>query len=238
MKIETLYEDDDYVVAEKPSGLMVHPDGRNNGPFLTDWFVEHYPKSVGVGEDTKIVSGKDIKKPGVVHRLDADTSGVIVLARNQEAFLHLKNQFQNREVQKTYIAFVYGGLSEDKGVIDRPIGKSAKNFRLRSAQRGARGKLRDALTKYIVLKRLKDMTFVEVHPQTGRTHQIRVHFKSIHHPVVCDPLYAPKMDCMGFSRLALHAKSIRFKGLGGKKIFVESQIPNEFENLLADVDLF
>jgi len=127
------------------------------------------------------------------------------------------------------LAFVYGVLKESTGVIDRPIGKSRKDFRLRSAQRGARGELREAVTAYTVLKQGGVATYVEVRPKTGRTHQIRVHFKAIHHPVVCDKLYAPKHKCiLGFTRLALHASSITFSLPGGVAVTAEAPLPRNF----------
>lgn len=228
-KIKILYEDKNYIVLDKPSGLQVHPDGRSEGPFLSDWLLEKFPEVRDVGESIHLPAGGRINKPGIVHRLDTDTSGVIVTARNQKAFLHLKKQFKNREVVKEYGAFVYGTFSNKEGVIDRPIGRSAKNFRLKSAQRGAKGLLREAVTEYKVEKRDEKMSFVRIYPKTGRTHQIRTHFKAINHPVVCDSLYAPNQDCLGFSRLALHARSIIFKSLNGQDISVESPLPKEFE---------
>lgn len=227
-KVHILYEDENYVVVDKPSGLVVHPDGTNKGPFLTDWFVKNYPEALDVGEPLVLKTGEEVTRPGVVHRLDKETSGVMVLAKTQKAFLHLKRQFQERSVAKTYAVFVYGEMKKEGGVIDRPIGKSSKDFRMRSAQRGARGTVREAVTEYRVIKRGKELSFVEASPKTGRTHQIRVHFKAIHHPVVCDPLYAPNQDCLGFSRLALHSRSIRFKGVSGKEIAVESPLPPSF----------
>lgn len=233
--IKILYEDDDYVVVEKPSGLMVHPDGANKGYFLTDWFVKKYPEARDVGESLILRTGEEIARPGVVHRLDKETSGAMVLAKTQKSFLHLKRQFQERKVVKTYAVFVYGEMKKERGVIDRPIGKSSKDFRMRSAQRGARGTVREAVTEYRVIKRGKELSFVEASPKTGRTHQIRAHFKAIHHPVVCDSLYAPNQECLGFSRLALHARLIRFTGRDGKAIVAESELPKEFSRKIAEI---
>lgn len=234
-KIKILYEDENYVALDKPSGLQVHPDGRSEGPFLSDWLLQKFPEVRDVGEPIQLPAGGHIDKPGIVHRLDADTSGVIVAVRNQKAFLHLKEQFKDREVVKEYVAFVYGIFSDKDGVIDRPIGRSAKDFRLKSAQRGAKGYLREAVTRYKVERGDEKMSFVRVFPKTGRTHQIRTHFKAINHPVVCDSLYAPNQDCLGFSRLALHARSIVFKSLDGQDISVESPLPKEFDDRLSKI---
>lgn len=230
--IEVVFENEDVVVVNKPSGLVVHSDGKTHEPTLVDWLFEKYSEIKNIGESWAMPGGGMIHRPGVVHRLDRETSGVLLIAKTQETFESLKKQFQKREVEKIYGAFVYDELGDDKGVIDRPIGKSKKDFRLWSAQRGARGELRDAVTEWKVLGRGEGATFVEVRPKTGRTHQIRVHFKAIHHPVVCDRLYAPKRKCLfGFERLALHAKSITFK-LSGHVVTVEAQYPEDFEKAL------
>ena len=228
MKIEILYEDKNYLVLNKPTGLVVHSDGKTTEETLVDWVMENYPEIENVGEPLELSSGEIIKRPGVIHRLDKATSGVIALAKNQEAYEHLKKQFKERKTTKVYKTFVHGVLKNDEGKIDRAIGRSAK-FGLWSAQRGIRGKEREALTEYRVLKRAKDTTFLEVIPKTGRTHQIRVHLKAINHPVVCDNLYNPKAECLlGFERLALHAEKLEFLGLDGTKIEVISALPEDF----------
>lgn len=190
-----------------------------------------------------------IYRPGIVHRLDKETSGVLLIARNQKAFEFFKEQFQNRTIKKNYKAFVWGWVKEDKGEINKPIGRSKKDFRMWSAQRGARGELREAVTNYRVLKRfvvenkreqnLEDkFTFVDVFPQTGRTHQIRVHFKYLSHPLVGDSLYAGKKEpVLGFSRLALHAFSLEFTDLFGKTIKVEAPLPEDFSRVIKKFGL-
>jgi 23S rRNA pseudouridine1911/1915/1917 synthase len=236
MKIPILYEDKDIVVINKPSGLVVHSDGKTKESTVADWVLENYPDTGDVGESMILSSGEEIKRPGIVHRLDRETSGVLIITKNQEAFLNFKKQFQSREIKKIYKAFVHGSFKEEKGVIDRPIGKSKKDFRMWSAQRGARGLMREALTEYKVLDSFKDRSsseegysFVEVYPKTGRTHQIRVHFKAINHQIVCDKLYAPKRGCsLGFERLALHAYSIEFTNLENKKVVVIAELPADF----------
>ena len=241
--IEVVYEDDDVVAVSKPTGLTVHPAprkvrGKRRGNAyeytLVDWLLARYRQIEGVGEPWRTPDGVLVPRPGIVHRLDRETSGVLVVAKTPEAFAHLKEQFQQRLVEKIYHAFVYGTPRERQGTIDRPIGKSAKDFRLRSAQPGARGTLRDARTDYTVMKTCEDASYLEVRPQTGRTHQIRVHLKAIHHPVVCDRRYAPKRACiLGFSRLALHASVLSFRTLTGERLTVASALPADFTQALA-----
>src|SRR3989344_7038486 len=200
--IPILYKDDRYVIINKPAGLVVHPDGKTNEPTLVDWIIKNFPETEGVGEPIVLTNGGTILRPGIVHRIDRETTGALVIARTAEAHAYLKERFQTREVSKCYHAFVFGEIKEEEGVIDRPIGRSRKDFRMWSAQRGAKGTMRDAVTEYKVVERSKDFSFIEAYPKTGRTHQIRVHFKAINHPVVCDKLYAPKRDCaLGFGRV-------------------------------------
>ena len=215
--IKIIFENDEVIAVDKPAGLVAHSDGKTNEPTLSDWVLEKYPEIKDVGEPA-IYDGKEIARPGIVHRLDRETSGVIVIAKTQQSFLNLKKQFQEREIKKTYNAFIYGALKEEKGTINRPIGKSKSDFRRWSAQRGARGELREAVTNYKVLKKNKDFTYIEISPKTGRTHQIRVHFKAINYPIVCDKLYAPKhARALSFERLALHSRSLTFTLLNDEK---------------------
>ncbi len=236
--IPILYEDDDMLAINKPAGVMVHADGRSKEKTIADWAVETYPSLKGVGEPLTLASGEVIERPGIVHRLDRDTTGVLLIAKTQQAFLHLKLQFQDRHMEKRYIAILYGNLPDDHGVIDRPIGKSRKDFRLWSAQRGAKGAMREASTVYDVLGRSGGYSVVAAQPKTGRTHQIRVHFKAINHPVVCDPLYAPKRPCVfGFTRTALHAQTLTFTQGDGTKQQVEAPLPPDFLAALQELGL-
>jgi 23S rRNA pseudouridine1911/1915/1917 synthase len=226
-----LYEDDDIVVIDKPAGLVVHPDGRTDEPSVSEWFVSVYPESKEVGEKLG-----DIERPGVVHRIDRETSGVLLLAKTKIGHKALKEQFQKREIEKVYHFFVYGSLKDDRGTINLPIGRSVSNFKKRSAERGAKGEKREAITYFQVLKRSSDpnVTFIEAKPKTGRTHQIRVHFKALHHPVVCDKLYASKKPCLlGFNRLALHARAITFKAVSDKPVTIEAPYPEDFQHALS-----
>ncbi len=239
-KIKVLYEDSNILVIDKPSGISVHGDGRSTDKTITDWVLENYPKMKNVGE-TQTFEHKgvkiEVKRPGIVHRLDRETSGVMILAKNNKSYEALKAQFANREVRKTYVAIVSGHVRHDRGIINKPIGRSPNDFRRYSASRGARGEMRDALTEYKVLKRFEvnhfKFTYVEVRPKTGRTHQIRVHMKFLDHPIVCDSLYNPDGPSIkGISRMALHAKSIEFKDMKGKVIKVESALPLVFKKVV------
>lgn len=238
-KLKILYEDKDILAIDKPAGISVHGDGRNDVETLADLILKEYPEMKNVGEPMEIEVNGEMKKifrPGIVHRLDKDTSGVLLLARNQNTYEFLKKQFQNREIKKTYITLVFGHMKNDTGVIDASIGRSPSDPRKRIASRGKSGKLRDAVTEYKVLERIEidgeKYTWVEVYPKTGRTHQIRVHMKFLNHPVVCDKLYAPDKTCPeSISRLALHAKSIEFKNLAGENLKIEAPIPEDLKNL-------
>ena len=214
------------MVINKPAGLVVHPDGRTKEESVSEWFVSKYPEVKDVGEKLGEVS-----RPGVVHRIDRETSGVLILAKTSEGHTHLKEQFQDREIDKTYHLFVYGDIEDDRGTINIPIGKSPNDFRKWSAQRGKKGELREAVTHFQVLKRSPELgvTFVEAKPKTGRTHQIRVHFQALQRPVVADSLYAVgKPKLLGFERLALHARKVVFQNVSGEEVSVEAPYPDDF----------
>ncbi|MEA2701783.1 MAG: rRNA synthase [Candidatus Parcubacteria bacterium] len=229
MELSILFEDDDLVAVDKPAGVMTHPDGVTTEETVSDWFAARYPESANVGETQRLKDGTEITRPGVVHRLDRDTSGVLVLAKTNESHAFLKNAFQEREARKTYLAFVYGVPKEAQGTIDFAIGRSRKDFRLRSAQPKAKGRMREAITRYRVLGDIGTHSLLEVSPETGRTHQIRVHLKAIHHAVVCDPLYAPKNHAcdLGFSRLGLHAAKLDLPTPAGERLSIESPLPED-----------
>lgn len=232
-RITVLYEDDDVVVIDKPAGILVHEDGRNDAPTVVDWLLARAPKARGVGEPGHTQDGSPLERSGVVHRLDAETSGVLILAKTLDAFQHLKAQFHDRHAQKEYRAFVYGAMKEKWGTIDRPIGRSAKDFRLRSAEHGARGTLRAACTDWELIGQSKTHAYLRMLPKTGRTHQIRVHLKAIGKPIISDMLYAPDTllhgNNLGFSRLALHAHTLTLTLPCGEKRAFLAPFPLDFE---------
>lgn len=219
MTLPILYEDTDVVAVAKPAGLITHSDGRTVEKTAEDWFKEKY----GSAENT-----------GYVHRLDRDTSGVLVFAKNTAAYEFLRKAFHDREVKKTYLAFVYGVLKEKKGTIDFDIGRSRSDFRLRSAQPKAKGRLREALTHYEVIGETEGHALMKMTPETGRTHQIRVHLKAIHHPIVCDPLYAPNQkSALGITRLGLHAYRLDLPLPSGGRKLIEAPIPDDLAPAFA-----
>lgn len=215
-----IYDDESIIVLDKPSGLMTHADGRSGEPTLVDWLVARYPELKDVGE-----AGRE----GIVHRLDRETSGVMVAARTPQAYERLKEEFHDREVQKAYRAFVHGPLKDERGIIARPIGSARGGSAPRSATRPY-GTVRDAQTNYRRIANGAGAAYVEAFPQTGRTHQIRAHFSAIQHPIICDKQYAPGRPCiLGFKRLALHAFSLSFiHPATGEKVSFEAPLPPEF----------
>ncbi len=234
LDLPIIYEDDQIVAIDKPSGVMTHPDGHTTDETASDWFAAHYPASAEVGETQRLQNGEEIRRPGIVHRLDRETSGVLIFAKTPEAHELLKNAFREREVHKTYLAFVYGVPKERKGYIEFSIGRSRKDFRLRSAQPKAKGILREAITKYEVVGDIGTHSLLKAMPLTGRTHQIRVHLKAIHHPVVCDPLYAPKRPCdLGFARLGLHAYQLDLPTINGERLIITAKPPADLASAIA-----
>jgi len=261
-KVDILYEDDDCAVVNKPPGLMVHPDGRNPGPFLTDWVTARFPDAVLADEPLQAPDGTLTRRPGIVHRLDRDTSGALLIAKTAAGYASLKDQFRSKTILKKYLAFVWGEIKEEFGTITRPIGRNAGDFRRWSAQPGARGEIREAETYWTRMwtgksevkqeegsreneetdegseGRTKKFSLVLAEPKTGRTHQIRVHFLAVHHPIVCDALYAPKHPAaLGFRRLALHSRSIGFTTLTGKKLEIEAPVPQDFKDACASLGI-
>ena len=243
MQIPILVETPDFLVINKPAGLMVHADGKEkkeqSTSTLTDWILEKYPDMKGVGEPMSI-DGKEIDRPGIVHRLDEDTTGALLIAKTQASFEFLKKQFQDRDIEKEYHAFVWGVFKETEGIVDAPIGRSKNDFRRWLSGRGTRGELRDAVTRWEVVGTAEEdsqhFSFMHLFPKTGRTHQIRVHMKFLQHPIVSDSFYAPtKPKALGFERLALHARTISFTAPTGEEITVTAPYPADFERALAGI---
>ena len=229
-----IYEDNNILAVNKPSGLVVHSDGKTQGETLVNFNVQRNPHAEKIGEPLTLSSGKVIHRAGIVHRLDKETSGVIVIAKNQETFLFIKKQFQARTVKKEYHAIVYDAILKKRGMIDAPIGRSAKNFKARSTHESARGLKREAQTEYITLARSPLYSYLSVYPRTGRTHQVRVHLQSIGHPVLCDGLYASKRACpKEMGRLALHARTLTMRTLEGAILAFEAPLPEDFKNALT-----
>ena len=243
---KVIFEDKDVLVINKPAGLVVHSDGRTQENTLADWLMTNYPEIKGVGEQWQADSGEVVYRPGIVHRLDRETSGVMVIAKTQESFENLKQQFKDRQIQKEYRVILSGTFKDEVegGVIDKPIGKSPSDFRKWSAQPGARGSLREASTEYKILSRVgvgnDGFAYISASPKTGRTHQIRVHFKAIHHPVLGDRLYGtskPANIGVKIPRTMLHAYSLKFNRLDGSKITYTADVPDDFNDILEATNL-
>jgi 23S rRNA pseudouridine1911/1915/1917 synthase len=213
MEPTVLYESDDVLVIDKPVGLLVHADGKTDAATVVDWFLARCPDAQGVGEQANDQAGNELDRSGIVHRLDRETSGVMILAKNQKAYEHLKYQFHERLVLKEYRALVYGRINDRWGTINRPIGRSVKDYRRRSAERGAKGVLREAITDFerIGMGEFNDepFSYIKLFPKTGRTHQLRAHLRAIDRPIVGDTLYAAHLqersNHLDLDRLALHA---------------------------------
>lgn len=237
---QIIYEDDDVLAINKPAGISVHGDGINDVYTIVDWILEKYPELINVGEEMKNQKGKIILRLGIVHRLDKDTSGVLVIAKNEKSFQSLKKQFQDHTAKKVYKLIVYGNFGADKkeGIINVPIGRSTRDPRIRVASFKAHGKLREAVTGYKVIKEYLGFSLIEAYLETGRTHQLRAHFKYAGHPIVGDVLYAGKPDLdLGLKRQALHAFSLTIKLLSGKDIHLEASLPADFEKALDNLKL-
>jgi len=225
-EIPILYEDDDLLIVNKPAGIIVHPmNATDRRPSVIGSLAASRPALKKVG-DSKL-------RPGVVHRLDKDVSGVMAIAKTNATFEELKRQFSGREVEKEYIALVYGRLPKDQGMIDFKIARSKTLGRMVSRPEGQEGK--EALTEYDVVDRFKTATLVRVRIHTGRTHQIRTHFKAIGHPVVGDTLYHTKIvhiHPIDMGRLFLHAHRLTITMADGERKTFVSKLPDELEHLL------
>lgn len=205
-----LFEDELLVVVDKPAGMIVYPDSKHDYPDLESWLKSHYLEF------------------HLVHRLDRETSGTLLVAKTAEAHEFLKAQFKNRETKKVYRAFVHGAFKDERGVIDKPIGSARGGRGPRSASR-PHGRTRDAVTAWRRIASGGGASYMEVFPKTGRTHQIRVHFSSIGHPIVCDPLYGPgRPGLLGFTRTALHALSLSLMHPSGEEVTFNAPLPPDF----------
>ena len=226
--IKIIYEDKDIVVIDKPTGISVHGDGRTEEYTVADWVIENYPKLKNVGEPLIVSDEREVPRPGIVHRLDKGTSGIMIIAKRKEIYKYLKRQFSDRNIKKVYRALVHGDFKDDNGMIDKPIGKSGSDFRAKATGSSAKGEMREAMTYYKVLERFPGYSYLELRPKTGRTHQIRVHLKSIGKPIVCDEIYAKgKIRPKWMERLALHAFSLELPLPGGEMKKFEAPLPKD-----------
>jgi 23S rRNA pseudouridine1911/1915/1917 synthase len=234
---EVIYTDPDFIVVSKPAHLLVHAiKGQHAvGPTLADWLLARYPELKTVGDDPA-------NRPGIVHRLDRDTSGVLIIPRTQGFFSYIKKLFQSHEVSKEYLALVWGHLRDDAGTVALPIGIRAGSVKRTTHIRNAR-LIKDAVTDYRVQKRLvlkgEPVTLVSLFPKTGRTHQLRVHLASRGYPVVGDMLYGGKTiflksTQLGITRHFLHAEAIEFVLPSSTRLKVQSPLPPDLSRVLAE----
>ena len=224
--LEILYEDNDIIVINKPKGMVVHPANGNPDGTLVNAVM-------AVCKNTLSGIGGEIR-PGIVHRLDKNTSGAIIVAKNDKAHIKLSEQLKNHEIEKTYIALVRGIVKENNATINMPIGRS-KNDRKKMAV-DAKGK--NAITHFKVIERFfeNNCTLLEIKIETGRTHQIRVHLSYIGYPIIGDDVYSNGKNKWDISGQCLHAKSLKFKHpITGKELYIKAGLPEYFENVITEL---
>ncbi len=225
MNIPVIFEDENILVLNKPFGVVVHPFDFSEEYTLLDFVATYCPSVLLIKNEMRLQDGRNINLGGVVHKLDRDTSGVLVLAKNNDTFVELQKQFRKHVTEKVYMAIVEGVLEHDTFVIDAPLGRSKKDYKQSTCPERVRGVMRAAVTQVRMVKRNVDgTTLVKLIPKTGRTHQLRAHMASVGHPIVGDRAYGSKMDS---ERILLHAKSLSFT-LFGKEYFFEVE-SNDFE---------
>ncbi len=221
--LEIIYEDNDIIVVNKPKGLVVHPANGNPDGTLVNAIM-------AICKDSLSGIGGEIR-PGIVHRLDKDTSGVLIIAKNDKAHINLSEQIKNHEVEKTYWALVRGIVKENEATIKMPIGRSTKDRKKMAVTKNGK----EAITHFKVLERYvqDNCTLLEVKIETGRTHQIRVHLSQIGYPIIGDTTYSNGKNKWGIEGQCLHAKSLKFKHpITGKEMYLEAELPKYFKDLL------
>ena len=234
LKVDFIAETKHLLALSKPAGLIVHRDGRNEEPSLCEWVGEKYPTLRGVGGVWVSPQGEEILLNGVVHRLDKQTSGVVLVAKDEETFAALKAEFKARRVKKNYLAYVHGhmdGGGEVVAEITRTTEVPKRWFAKPCEQTDARAAITEwRLVKHLTAEGNEPASLIEVKPKTGRTHQIRVHLASIGHPIIADTLYGFGELLLGFKRLALHALCIDFV-LRGENLVFEVPLPDDFQRI-------
>lgn len=221
--LEILYEDKDIIVINKPKGMVVHPANGNPDGTLVNAVMSICKDSLsGIGGEIR---------PGIVHRLDKNTSGAIIIAKNDKAHISLSNQLKNHEIKKTYIALVRGVIKENNATINMPIARSKKDRKKMDVDKNGK----NAITHFKVLKRYEDCTLLEVNIETGRTHQIRVHLAHIGYPIIGDDVYSNGKNKWNIDGQCLHAKSLDFKHpITGKMLHIEAELPEYFKKIISE----
>lgn len=225
MPLDIIYEDDDMLVINKEKGIVVHPGNGNPDGTLANAVMAKCKGSLsGIG-------GKI--RPGIVHRIDKDTSGLIIVAKNDTAHIALSKQIQDRKVKKTYIALVRGVIKENEATINMPIGRSSKDRKKMAVAKDGK----EAITHFKVLKRYNGFTLLEVKIETGRTHQIRVHLSEIGYPIVGDEVYSNGKNPFGVKGQMLHAEKLELKHpRTGKDLTFEAPVPKYFANIINQLE--
>ena len=220
--LNIVYEDSDVIVVNKPQGLCVHPAPGNERGTLVNGLVYH------CGDELSAING--VIRPGIVHRIDKDTSGLLIVAKNNEAHLKLSEQLKERKAMRKYVALVNGNIKEDSGTINKPIGRNPSDRKkMAVVMQGGR----NAVTHYKVIEKLGKYTWVELQLETGRTHQIRVHMSYIGHPLLGDPVYGPKKCPFNLNGQVLHAKVLGFiHPRTGEYMEFNSELPDYFSSLI------
>ncbi len=223
--LRIVYEDGDILVVDKPAGMAVHPAPGHGAHTLVNALLAHAPQLSRAGGEGR---------PGIVHRLDKDTSGLIIVAKNDEAHAALARQLKERQVEKTYIALVEGRLQQREGVIDAPLGRHPAQRKKQAVVPGGRA----ARTRYRVLREINGRTLLEAYPETGRTHQIRVHLASIGHPVAGDRVYGRGRAAVpSLRRQFLHASRLAFRHpRTGARIELSAELPEDLRAVLAELE--
>ncbi len=226
MPLKILYEDASLLIVDKPPGMPVFREGPGEGMYVAEALSSQYPELLKLGEECRY---------GIVHRLDKDTSGVLLVAKTKESFQYFQEQFRKRKTGKTYLCLVTGTLKEKEGVIEGKLGRSPNDRRKQKVFADpAPESARDAITAYKVLEEFPGFTLVEVSPKTGRKHQIRAHLAHIHHPIAGDKLYGFKNQPVpqGLKRQFLHASSLKIRMENGKEKEFRSEIPGDLQTVL------
>lgn len=223
--VDVVYEDKDIIVVNKPKGMVVHPANGNPDGTLVNAILAMCKDSLsGIGGEIR---------PGIVHRLDKDTSGLLIIAKNNEAHVKMSKQIQDRLVTKKYIALIRGVVKDDEATIDMPIARSKVDRKKMAVDKDGK----QAVTHFKVIKRYRGYTLLEIKIDTGRTHQIRVHMAKIGYPVVGDMVYSNGKNEFGIEGQMLHAKSLEFSHpITGKKMHLEAPLPEYFTKVLEELD--
>ena len=228
--LDIIEETDEYLVINKPAGISVHGAEHMDETTLTDLLLKKYPEIAKVGSNPD--------RPGIVHRLDKDVSGLMVVARNENSFENLASQFKDRTVKKIYTALVYGKVEKDDDTITFPIERSKRGFKMAAKPLNQPGK--SAITKFSILKRFNNYTLLKIEIKTGRTHQIRAHMNAYNHPIVGDNLYSTRKTRLknkefGLGRVFLFACELEFTDLQGSRKSFRADIPGELDDLLKKI---